>query len=105
MDVEATIQKEFNLTAKQAKFVIEYLLDLNITKAAIRAGYKEKTAYQTGSENLRKPSIEKALLRAREILQLNTGITAERVIQELARVAFSNYTDVVTFDSSGQVSF
>ena len=43
------------LTAKQQRFVDEYLIDLNATQAAIRAGYNEKTAFSIGTENLRKP--------------------------------------------------
>ena len=46
------------LTAKQQRFCDEYLIDLNATQAAIRAGYSEKTAYKTGAENLRKPQIK-----------------------------------------------
>lgn len=47
------------LTAKQQRFCDEYLIDLNATQAAIRAGYSRKTAYRTGADNLRKPQIEK----------------------------------------------
>jgi len=46
------------LTAKQQRFCDEYLIDLNATQAAIRAGYSEKTARQIGQENLTKPSIK-----------------------------------------------
>lgn len=47
------------LTEKQKRFCDEYLIDLNATQAAIRAGYSEKTAYRTGADNLRKPQIKK----------------------------------------------
>lgn len=47
------------LTAKQRRFCDEYLLDLNATQAAIRAGYSKKTAYRTGADNLRKPQVKK----------------------------------------------
>ena len=46
-----------SLTAKQKRFCDEYLIDLNATQAAIRAGYSEKTAYRTGADNLRKPGV------------------------------------------------
>lgn len=46
------------LTEKQKRFCDEYLIDLNATQAAIRAGYSKKTANRTGSENLSKPVIE-----------------------------------------------
>ncbi|MBD1223279.1 terminase small subunit [Virgibacillus halodenitrificans] len=49
------------LTAKQQRFVDEYLIDLNATQAAIRAGYSKKTARQAGAENLSKPNISKAI--------------------------------------------
>ncbi|QYM73370.1 terminase small subunit [Pseudochrobactrum sp. Wa41.01b-1] len=52
------------LTTKQERFVTEYLVDLNATQAAIRAGYSEKTARQTGSENLSKPDIADAIADA-----------------------------------------
>ena len=48
-----------NLTPKQKRFCQEYLIDLNATQAAVRAGYSEKTAYSVGNENLRKPEIKK----------------------------------------------
>ncbi len=51
------------LTPKQQLFVDEYLIDLNATKAAIRAGYSEKTAYSIGQENLNKPDIAEAIDR------------------------------------------
>jgi len=53
-----------NLTPKQQRFVEEYLIDLNATQAAIRAGYSEKTAYSVGHENLKKPEIQKAIEEA-----------------------------------------
>lgn len=47
-----------NMTAKQKRFCDEYLIDLNATQAAIRAGYSKKTAYRTGCDNLSKPQIK-----------------------------------------------
>lgn len=47
------------MTAKQRRFCDEYLIDLNATQAAIRAGYSKKTAYSIGEENLRKPELKK----------------------------------------------
>lgn len=46
------------LTQKQQRFCDEYLIDLNATQAAIRAGYSKKTAYSIGDENLKKPEIK-----------------------------------------------
>lgn len=76
------------LTEKQKRFVAEYLVDLNATDAAKRAGYSEKTAYAIGFENLRKPEIQEEIQRMREDQAKRTGITADRVLQEYARIAF-----------------
>lgn len=78
------------LNDQQQKFVDEYLVDLNATQAAIRAGYSEKTAAEMGYENLRKPHIATALQERRIELAENTGITPERVITELAKLGFSD---------------
>lgn len=75
------------LTPKQARFVHEYLVDLNATQAAIRAGYKKKNAYQIGSENLRKPQIQAALQEARESREKSSMITAEWVLKEISKIA------------------
>lgn len=81
------------LTEKQARFVAEYLVDLNATEAAKRAGYSEKTAYSIGFENLRKPEIKEAIQEAIDVRAKRTEITQDMVLQELAKVAFSNGTD------------
>ena len=54
-------EKARTLNARQKKFVAEYLIDLNATKAAIRSGYSENTARQTGQENMTKPVIKAAV--------------------------------------------
>ena len=82
-----------SLTAKQKRFCDEYLIDLNATQAAIRAGYSEKTAYRTGADNLRKPQIEEYIAKRQTELSRSTEITQERVIKELALIAFSNNAD------------
>lgn len=75
------------MTPKQDAFVREYLIDLNATQAAIRAGYSEKTAEKIGSENLKKPEIAAALAEHMKKRQEAVGLTAERVLLELARIA------------------
>lgn len=82
-----------SLTAKQKRFCDEYLIDLNATQAAIRAGYSEKTAYRTGADNLKKPQIEEYIAKRQKELSRSTEITQERVIKELALIAFSNNAD------------
>ena len=75
------------LTPKQARFVHEYMVDLNATQAAIRAGYKPKNAAQTGAENLKKPQIQEALQEARESREKSSMITAEWVLKEISKIA------------------
>jgi phage terminase small subunit len=83
------------LTAKQAMFVKEYLVDLNASQAAIRAGYSEKSSFEIGSENLRKPLIAEAIHRAMKKRSERTEITADRVLNELAAIGFANATQAV----------
>ena len=76
------------LTPKQALFVKEYLVDLNATQAAIRAGYSENTAGAMGHENLTKPEIQDAIQQAMNARANKLEITADRVLKEIARLAF-----------------
>lgn len=76
------------LTPKQSRFVDEYLIDLNATQAAIRAGYSAATARQIGEENLTKPYIAAEVKKRMEKREKRTEITQDRVLQELARLAF-----------------
>jgi len=93
------------LTAKQQRFVDEYLIDLNATKAAIRAGYSEKTAFSIGTENLRKPLIQKAIQQRKQAREQRTEITQDRVIQELADIGFAKATDYARIVPDGGVDF
>lgn len=83
------------LTAKQQRFVDEYLKDLNATQAAIRAGYSKKTAASIGQENLTKPEIAKALKGAMQGRSERTAITQDMVLRELAKIGFSDIRKVV----------
>lgn len=71
------------LTPKQERFVDEYLIDLNATQAAIRAGYSEKTAGSIGSENLQKPEIAAEITRRRAKLAEKAGLTLENHLAAL----------------------
>lgn len=71
------------LTAKQARFVDEYLIDLNATQAAIRAGYSPKTAKEIGAENLTKPNIAQALAEAQAKVSERVEITQDMVLKGL----------------------
>jgi phage terminase small subunit len=77
-----------NLTARQARFVQEYLVDLNASAAARRAGYSEKTAYSVGQRLLKNAEVAAAVGLARSERERRTEITSDRVLRELARVAF-----------------
>lgn len=92
------------LTNKQKKFIDEYLVDLNATQAAIRAGYKEKAAYRTGAENLRKPQIQREIQKRMQERQQRTEVTQDMVVRELAAIAFSKTTDYVEIRSNGVCS-
>ena len=76
------------LNDKQSRFVEEYLVDLNATQAAIRAGYSEKTAGSQGFDLLKKPEIQEAVQKAMADRSKRTQITQERVLEEYAKIAF-----------------
>jgi phage terminase small subunit len=88
------------LTKKQKRFVEEYLVDLNATQAAIRAGYSPQTARDIGCENLTKPNIQNAIATAMAERSRRTGINQDRVIQEIAKLAFLNPVDVIDMDEA-----
>ena len=88
------------LTAKQQRFVDEYLIDLNATQAAIRAGYSPSTANEQGARLLVNVSISSAISQAMAHRSRRTGITQDRVLRELAKVAFVNANDVIDTDSA-----
>lgn len=86
------------LTAKQARFVAEYLVDLNATQAAIRAGYSEKTARSIGYENLTKPHIAAAIAEGKAGQLEQADVTAERVLKELACIGFADVRHLFEWD-------
>lgn len=93
--------KTAKLTEKQQRFVEEYLIDLNATQAAIRAGYSAKTADQQGSRMLANVKVQQAISVAMAERSKRTGINQDRVVLELARIAFVKMTDLV--DSHGRI--
>lgn len=78
------------LTEKQKRFCEEYLIDLNATQAALRAGYSQRTAYSIGDENLKKPEIQNYLKELMKQRSERTGISADTVLKELEKIAFSD---------------
>lgn len=88
------------LTEKQKRFVEEYLIDLNATQAAIRAGYSTDSAKEIGHENLTKPHIRACIDSEIAERSKRTGVNQDRVIRELARVAFVNANDVINIEEA-----
>ena len=89
-----------NLTPKQQRFVEEYLIDLNATQAAIRAGYSEKTAKSIGQENLTKPDIQKAIEEAQNKRQKQTQIDAAYVLKRLVEIDQMDVLDIMDDDGN-----
>lgn len=87
------------LTDKQQKFCDEYLIDLNATQAAIRAGYNEKTAYSMGQRLLKNVEVQKYLQQRKAERMERVEVTQDRVVKELASIAFAKATDYVTIRS------
>lgn len=83
------------LEPRQQRFVDEYLIDLNATQAAIRAGYSEGSARQMGAENLSKPYIQAAIAQAQKDRAERTGITAERALSEVWKIATADPRELV----------
>ena len=75
------------LTPKQSAFVREYMIDLNATQAAIRAGYSEKTANRIGAENLSKPVIQEAIQQRHKAAEEKCAVTVEWILSEIAKIA------------------
>lgn len=90
-----------NLTPKQQRFVAEYLLDLNATQAAIRAGYSARTAEWIGPQLLGKSHVSDAIQQRMKAREIRTEVTQDMVVKELARIAFGNKRDLMTWGPGG----
>lgn len=88
------------ITKKNEVFCEEYLIDLNATQAAIRAGYSPNAAGSIGSELLKKPEIRARIDQAMAERSKRTGINADRVLRELGRIAFLNPKDVIDLNTA-----
>lgn len=91
-------QKVKKLTAKQKMFIDEYLIDLNATRA-YKAAYPkcktERSARTNGSKLLTNANIQEEITKQQQKIQERTQITQDMIVQELAKIAFSNATDYV----------
>lgn len=84
-----------SLSPKQKRFVDEYLLDLNSTQAAIRAGYSPKSANSAGPRLLENVDVAAAIISAKLERAKDTGINAARVLEEIAHMAFYDPADLM----------
>lgn len=87
------------LTPKQIRFVDEWLIDFNGKQAAIRAGYSAKTAEAAAARLLRNVKVQAEISRRQRDLQKRTEVTQDRVVKELARVAFADASDYVCVET------
>lgn len=90
------------LTAKQKLFCDEYLIDLNVTQAAIRSGYSNSYANKKAFLLLDKPEIKAYIDDRMKVREKRTEITQDKVLNELAKIAFANTTDYVEVEDMGQ---
>jgi len=88
-------------TPKQKRFIQEYLVDLNATKAALRAGYSPNTASEIGYENLNKPQIAELIQKSFQKRAARTEITQDKIVRGLAQIAFSDIRRIVSWDNRG----
>ncbi|MBR8377996.1 terminase small subunit [Burkholderia cenocepacia] len=88
------------MTAKQQRFVDEYLCDLNASAAARRAGYSERTANEQGARLLAKVSVQEAIRAAMSDRRERTHITQDRVLRELNRIAFFDFRRLYNADGT-----
>lgn len=89
------------LNPKQARFIAEYLVDLNATKAAVRAGYSAKTAKQIGSRLLTNVAIAAEIASQQSALAEKHGVTVDSIIAELAKLGFANMADYMKCSPGG----
>lgn len=88
------------ISPKQKRFIQEYLVDLNATQAAIRAGYSERSAKQHADVMLSRPHIAAAVAKAQEKRAERTEITQDMVLRELAKIGFSDIRKVVRWGNT-----
>lgn len=93
-----------DLPPKQQRFVDEYLVDLNATQAAIRAGYSARTAQVQSSDLLSKPMVAEAVARAKAERSARIGLTADHVLEELAAIGFARMPDFAEWGGGDQMS-
>lgn len=92
-------------TARQERFIVEYVASGNATRSAIAAGYSENSAHATGHDLLKKPEIVEEIARRKSAIESKVlkkfEVTREWIVQELAKLARSNMADFTAFDDDG----
>ncbi len=83
------------MTDKQARFCEEYMVDLNATQAAIRAGYSPASAKTVGPRLLENVGVQKLIAQLQAEQSRRTGVSTDRVVRELAKIAFVNAADLI----------
>lgn len=83
------------MNGRQAKFVQEYLIDMNATQAAIRAGYSERTAYSQGQRLLKDAEVQEAVNKAKAERLERTHFDQDQVLREVSVLAFSDIRNYV----------
>ncbi len=91
------------MTPRQRRFVEEYLVDLNATRAAKRAGYSARSARYTGYKLLQNPAVAAAVAKAQGRRAARTQVSADRVVTELAKVAFGDPRRLLSWGPGGVV--
>lgn len=94
-DEASDVEVGDELNARQRLFVQEYCVDLNATRAAMRAGYSATSAHANGPRLLANAVVANAIANELSARSKRVGITAERVLKELARLSFSDVVNVV----------
>ncbi len=91
------------MNPRQRRFVEEYLVDLNATRAAKRAGYSARSARVTGYKLLQNPAVAAAVAKAQDKRTARTRVSADKVVTELAKVAFGDPRRLLSWGPSGVV--
>lgn len=89
------------LNDKQKRFCQEYIIDLNATQAAKRAGYSDNTAYSQGQRLLKHVEIQNECQKALQKRSERTEITQDRVLKELSKLGFSDMSNYATWGKDG----
>ena len=92
------------LTKKQQRFVSEYLVNLNATQAAFRAGYSKRTAKQQGARLLTNVDVQKAVEEGQKAIGERNELSQDMVVQELRLLGFSNMADYMTVTKDGSLT-